>query len=300
MRFRLALSLPRCSSRAWRFVAAFLLAPAALGGQQIASADVDGTLRAHDAGGDTARLHTPTQKTFFVKRDLVATGIAIAGTAAVSAFDLRIARWARSGDVQGDSSRHDLVSELTRVNETPLMLAALATYGVGRVARSSTTADVGLHTLEALVLSTTASQVIRGVFGRTRPRVSLGDPFRFKPGTGFSGFETRSFPSLHTAAAFATATALVGEIELRRPAAKKIAAPLLYTAAMVPGLTRLYLDQHWASDVVAGAFLGALVGSRVVSYAHSHRRTRLDRTLLGVSAVPDGRGGVMVMISTEP
>jgi membrane-associated phospholipid phosphatase len=236
------------------------------------------------------------QKTFFGKRDLVATGIAIAGTAVVSGFDLRVAHWARSAGVQGDSSRRELVEDLTRVNETPLMLAALATYGVGRVAGSHTTADVGLHTLEALVLTTSVSQVVRGVLGRTRPRASLEDPFVFKPGTGFSGFETRSFPSLHTAAAFAAATALVGEIHERRPGAVKFAAPLLYTAAMVPGLTRVYLDQHWASDVVAGAFVGALIGSRVVSYAHSHRRTRLERALLGVSVVPDGRGGVRLVV----
>ena len=262
--------------------------------------EAGGSVHARALESDTARLHVPPQKTFFVKRDLVATGIAVAGTAVVSGFDLRVARWARSANVQGDSSRHELVGDLTRVNETPLMLAALATYGVGRVAGSHTTADVGLHTLEALVLTTTVSQAVRGVFGRTRPRASQDDPFRFKPGTGFSGFETRSFPSLHTAAAFATATALVGEIQVRRPAATKVAAPLIYTAALVPGLTRLYLDQHWASDIVAGAFVGALLGSRVVGYAHSHRRTRLDRTLLGVSAVPDGQGGFMLMVSAAP
>ena len=239
------------------------------------------------------------QKTFFVKRDLVATGLALVGTAAVSGFDLRVAHWARSARVQGDSSRRELVGDLTRVNETPLMLAALATYGVGRVAGSNTTADVGLHTLEALVVTTSVSQVIRGVVGRTRPRASLEDPFAFKPGTGFSGFETRAFPSLHTAAAFAAATALVGEIRERRPGAVTVAAPLLYTAALVPGLTRIYLDQHWASDVVAGAFVGALLGSRVVSYAHSDRRTPLDRVLLGVSAAPDVRGGVMLVMKVE-
>lgn len=247
---------------------------------------------------DVATPSAP-QKTFFVKRDLVATGLAIVGTAAVSGFDLRVAHWARSAGVQGDSSRRELVGDLTRVNETPLMLAALATYGVGRVAGSPTTADVGLHTLEALVLTTSVSQVVRGVLGRTRPRASLEDPFDFKPGTGFSGFETRSFPSLHTAAAFAAATALVGEIHERRSIAVKVAAPLLYTAAMVPGLTRIYLDQHWASDVVAGAFVGALLGSRVVSYAHSHRRTPLDRVLLGVSAAPDVRGGVMLVVDVR-
>ena len=247
---------------------------------------------------DSSLRHAP-QKTFFVKRDLVVTGFAAVGTLAVSGFDLRVARWARSANVQGDSSRHRLVDELTRINETPLMLAAVATYGVGRLAGSHTTADVGLHTLEALVLTTSVSQVVRGVFGRTRPRVSLDDPFAFRPGSGFTGFETRSFPSLHTAAAFATATALVGEIRVRRPAAVKIAAPLLYTAAIVPGLTRVYLDQHWASDIVAGAFVGALLGSRVVSYAHSHHRTRLDRALLGVSAMPDGQRGVMLVVNAR-
>lgn len=250
------------------------------------------------AASDSSSGPAP-QKTFFVKRDLVASGIAAAGVVAVSGFDLRVARWARSANVQGDSSRQNLVDELTRINETPLMLAALATYAVGRVAGSHTAADVGLHTLEALVLTTSVSQVVRGVLGRVRPRVSLEDPYAFRPGTGFTGFETRSFPSLHTAAAFATATALVGEIRVRRPGAVKIAAPLLYTAAVVPGLTRVYLNQHWASDIVAGAFVGALLGSRVVSYAHSHRRTRLDRALLGVSAVPDARGGVMLVVQAR-
>ena len=185
---------------------------------------------------------------------------------------------------------------MTRVNETPLTIAAFATWGVGRLAHSETTADVGLHTFEALVLTTAMSEVLRGTIGRTRPREAPEDPFKFKPGNGFTSFETRSYPSLHTAAAFATATALVGEIHERRPGATKVAAPLLYTAAMIPGLTRIYLDQHWASDIVAGGFLGALIGSRVVSYAHSHKRNRFDRALLGVNAVPDGYGGALLVI----
>ena len=294
-------SRPACPGERFRWrrllgAVSLVLVPALVGAQDVSVRSID----ARDAAvlPDSSSRDAP-QKTFFVKRDLVATGVAAVGTLAVSGFDLRVARWARSANVQGDSSRHRLVDELTRINETPLMLAAVATYGVGRLAGSHTTADVGLHTLEALVLTTSVSQVVRGVFGRTRPRVSLDDPFAFRPGSGFTGFETRSFPSLHTAAAFATATALVGEIRVRRPAAVKVAAPLLYTAAVVPGLTRVYLDQHWASDIVAGAFVGALLGSRVVSYAHSHRRTRLDRVLLGVSAMPDGQGRVMLVVNAR-
>jgi membrane-associated phospholipid phosphatase len=298
MHRRLACSSVRARWRHACAVAALLPIPALLAAQDVAAGTTDGRTDPAAMVSDSSPGEAP-QKTFFVKRDLVATGIAAGAAVAVSGFDLRVARWVRSADVQGDSSRRKLVDELTRINETPLMLAALATYGVGRVAGSHTTADVGLHTLEALVLTTSVSQVVRGVFGRTRPRVSLEDPFDFRPGTGFTGFETRSFPSLHTAAAFATATALVGEIRVRRPAAVKVAAPLLYGAAVVPGLTRVYLDQHWASDIVAGAFVGALLGSRVVSYAHSHRRTRLDRVLLGLSAVPDHRGGGMLVVNAR-
>jgi membrane-associated phospholipid phosphatase len=279
-------------------VAALMAAPAVVGAQAGNARPPDRDTDTGSVARDSLHERSP-QKTFFVRRDLVATAVAAAGTAAVSSFDLRVAHWARSANVQGDSSRRNLVDELTRINETPLMLAALATYGVGRVAGLRTTADVGLHTLEALVLTTSVSQVVRGVFGRSRPRVSQEDPFAFRPGSGFTGFETRSFPSLHTAAAFATATALVGEIRVRRPGAVKVAAPLLYTAAMVPGLTRVYLDQHWASDVAAGAFVGALLGSRVVAYAHSHRRTRLDGVLLGMSARPDGRGGAMLLLNAR-
>jgi membrane-associated phospholipid phosphatase len=276
---------------------AWLAAP--LGAQELAP-----QLQPHTAAEADSTTPRPAragrvQKTFFVRRDLAYSGVAIVTSAVVSHFDVRVAHWARGSTVQGDSSRKELVSTLTRLNETPLTIAAAATYGIGRLTHSATTADVGLHTFEALVLTTGVSEVIRGVLGRTRPRAAPNDQYDFDVGSGFTNFETRSYPSLHTAAAFATATALVGEIRERKPEALKYAAPLLYAGAMAPGLTRVYLDQHWASDIVAGAFLGALMGSRVVSYAHSHKRTRLDRMLLGVSAMPDGRGGALVMVNVR-
>jgi membrane-associated phospholipid phosphatase len=276
-------------------VVSLFVTPLASWAQENSSAHQDSVVSDARLRGADSASHRP-QKTFFVKRDLVASGIAFAASVAMSAFDLRIANWARSEGVQGDSTRFDRVSIATRVNETPLTIAAFATYGIGRLVHSGTTADVGLHTFEALVMTTAISEVLRGSIGRTRPREAKQDPFLFKPGNGFTAFETRSYPSLHTAAAFATATALVGEIRVRRPEATKVSAPLLYAAAMIPGLTRIYLDQHWASDIVAGGFLGALIGSRVVSYAHSHNRTWLDRTLLGVSVVPDARGGAQLRV----
>jgi membrane-associated phospholipid phosphatase len=201
--------------------------------------------------------------------------------------------------VQGSSSRQDLADNLTVVNETPLTIAAFATYGIGKLTHNETVADIGLHTTEALVLTVGIAEAIRGPLGRSRPRESPDDAFHFEFGKGFTDFAARSYPSIHAAVAWATATSLVGELKLRKPEAVKYVAPPLFVAATIPGFTRLYLNQHWASDVVAGTLMGAMLGSKVVSYAHSHDRNVIDRMLLGMTVVPDGRGTTRLGLSFD-
>jgi membrane-associated phospholipid phosphatase len=239
-------------------------------------------------------------KTFFTRRDLVYTAGAVVGTVVIAQYDEKIARWTQTANVQGDQSRHDLVNGLTHVNETPLTIAAIATYGIGRLAGSGTFADVGAHWTEAMVLTDVTSELIRGPIGRSRPRITNDtSAFTFNFGKGFTDFGARSFPSLHSAAAYATASALTAEVG-ERGGPVWIVGPVLYAAAAIPGLTRMYLNQHWASDIVSGAFVGILFGNKVVHYAHSHRRNRLDRFLLGTTVVPAGGGRFAVVSSFTP
>ena len=238
-------------------------------------------------------------RTFFTRRDALATGIALAGTAVVFQFDTRIARWSQRPDVQGGSSRRSLVKTLTTLNETPFTFGAVAAYGIGRLTHSETTADVGLHITESLVLTTAIGQVVRGAIGRARPSSATEGPTTRRYGRGYSDFEYRAFPSLHAATAFAASAAAVEEIRIRKPGAVRWAAPLLYGAASVPGFTRLYLNKPWASDVAAGSFLGAMLGIKTVRYAHSRPRTKLDRFLLGASVLP-APGGTQLAFSFTP
>ena len=231
-----------------------------------------------------------TTKTFFTRRDLYWTGIGVAGGAVVSIFDKRIANWWQSPSVQGSDSRHDFVKSLTVANETPLTILAFATYGAGRLTGHHTVADVGLHAAEALALTVGVSEAIRGPLGRLRPRESMNDQYNFLFCGGFTDFARRSYPSLHSAVGFTTASVLVQEIHFRHPESNKWAAPILYTAALVPGVTRLYLNEHWASDVFSGAVLGAVLGTKVVNYAHTHKRNRIDRWFLGATILPTANG----------
>jgi len=239
-------------------------------------------------------------KTFFTRRDLAWTGVALAGTAAIAPFDERIARWTQTPSVQGDANRHRIVDDLTHVNETPLTIAAVVTYGIGRLVGSPGWADVGAHWTEAMALTDVTSEVIRGPIGRARPRATPdSSAFNFKFGAGFTDFARRSFPSLHSAAAYATASALTAEVG-ERHGPVWLVGPVLYTAAAVPGITRMYLNQHWASDIFSGAFVGILLGNKVVHYAHSHRRNRLDRFLLGTNLGMDQHGRLAVVSSFAP
>jgi membrane-associated phospholipid phosphatase len=240
---------------------------------------------------------TRVDKTFFTRRDLVIGAIGVGAGALTAIFDERIANWMQSPSVQGSQSRQDFVDAVTVVNEQPLTIAAAATYLIGRVTHSELIADVGLHTTEALLLTVVGAELIRVPLGRKRPDVSPDNPFVFEFGAGLTNFDNRAYPSIHSAVAFATASALVGEIQVRRPSAVKIAAPILYSAALIPGVSRMYLNKHWTSDVVSGGIMGAWLGAKTVRYAHTHKKNKLDRWLLGTSVLPDGRGGLVAMVS---
>ncbi len=227
---------------------------------------------------------------FFRSQDITLIAAAVVLSGEVSQRDTKIAHYFRSSSVQGGDST--LVKRLTKVNESTLTAAALLGYGVGRLTHSATLTDVSAHVGESVLLTSIVSQAIRGPFGRARPYVTKDDNNSdFHVGKGFTSYDYRSLPSLHSASAFAVASALTTEMSERNVGARWIVGPLLYGAATIPGLTRMYLDQHWASDVVLGAFTGAFLGAKVVHHAHANRRNRLDRFLLGASVLPDGRGG---------
>ena len=246
---------------------------------------------------DSSRTHGAP---FFVWRDAEVLGIGFLASAALTPFDRRIARWTQSASVQGSSGRHSFVQRVTKVNETTLTLAGLLTYGIGRLSHGSATADIGLHTTEAIVLTSVTSQLIRGPLGRSRPSFTKDtNQYDFHFMKGFGNFTYRAYPSLHAATAYAAGAALVAEVRERHPASLWYAAPLLYGAASLPGLSRMYLDQHWASDVVMGGVVGVLFGSKVVDYSHAHPSNRFDRTLLHFDLAPIGRGGAALSFQTS-
>jgi membrane-associated phospholipid phosphatase len=230
-----------------------------------------------------AQRDTIARAPFFTGRDGVVGAAFLVASAGLSVFDARIAQ-----HFQDSSWRHVRIGRkldkyFTRINESTLTVGGIGVYAVARLARARTVEDVSLHVAESVAGASITAQVIRGPLGRTRPKDTAHpyeDPYEFHFFKGFTHFEQRAFPSIHSSSGFAAASALVAEVHERAPAATWWVGVPAYALALTPGLSRMYLGQHWASDIFAGAFLGTFYGWRVVQYAHAHARTPVDRLFL--------------------
>ena len=241
------------------------------------------------------------QETVFTSRDAAILAGGTGGAAVLSLFDVRIARFFADSSLHRRRRFQTIAKRTSLVTETMLMLSGTAIWGIGRLSHSPGTADVALHTTESVASGAAFIQVIRGIGGRARPYVVTpsaetrdSDPYDFEWFKGFTSFDYRSFPSMHAMASFAAATALSREMQLRNTRGRQVLSPLLYVAATASPAARLYLDEHWASDIGLGAFLGIYAGQKVVIYNHRHAVTPVDRFFLKppdrVGVVIDGRG----------
>jgi len=98
---------------------------------------------------------------------------------------------------------------------------------------------------------------LKYTFGRVRPN-SAKKTFDFK---SFSG--SQSFPSGHTAQAFALATTIASEYD------QMWIKLMCYSGAVLVGYARIEQNTHYASDVTAGAILGWSVAKSVLKLHHS-------------------------------
>jgi membrane-associated phospholipid phosphatase len=103
-----------------------------------------------------------------------------------------------------------------------------------------------MHIAGALVVNAVATQSLKLMVNRDRPFVTYPTLIN-----AYKTSETnQSFPSGHTSTAFAFATA----VSLENKKWYVVAPSFLYAGAV--GYSRMYLGEHYPSDVLAGAAVG--------------------------------------------
>lgn len=124
--------------------------------------------------------------------------------------------------------------------------------------------EIGQASIYAGVLSF----ILKYAFGRSRPYLNEG-PTHFSPFASILNQDYKSLPSGHSTVAFVISTVLSRNVE--SPVLKVLA----YLPAALTLISRVYQDQHWASDTFAGAALGYFVATWVVDQ-HENNNSAIE------------------------
>ena len=142
-------------------------------------------------------------------------------------------------------------------------------YAGGRVAGKGGLARTGADIMRAQLLSQVYVQAIKYTARRERP----------------DGSNSQSFPSGHSASAFATATVL------QRHYGWKVGVPAIVLAAYV-ATARVHDNKHYLSDVIFGGAMGVAAQRTVMLHAGRYGVTMVP------SAVPGG-GSLTMIVQTR-
>ena len=160
---------------------------------------------------------------------------------------------------------HEVAERISWTTEYAYHLIAVAIlFLLSQLRKSQFLKLMIMAVLISLIFSTLTIRVSKIAFGRLRPivaeRLELADtfqPINFK-------HKYHSFPSGHTSSSFSTTLSLIAT----NPAT---AFPLLAYASYI-GYTRIYLKQHYPSDVIAGATIGILSSLPAFSLRRKFRK----------------------------
>ena len=192
-------------------------------------------------------------------------GIGIAATAATMPFDRYVNKFTIRS-VNSGFRNHTALDIADGFTDASLLFAGATMFQSPWSSQSL--AHTSSVAATASIITTVEVFGLKFAFGRARPGGPDSSPYDFQPfsthydlisgsALHLGGGNTASFPSGHTAVAFAAIT----------PYAKVYDEPWLYAIPVVVGLSRIVaVDGHWASDVVGGGFLGWLTANLTVRF----------------------------------
>lgn len=168
----------------------------------------------------------------------------ISFSAATQNFDIRILREINQDSIPALVSVNSFLSDYTTFFVFTLIVAlfVLAYFKKNRTLRLQS-----MYLFTSVALTDLSTNVLKYIVQRERPFLTYTDIMKYGEGGGYS------FPSGHTAEAFAMATAI--SLTYRK---WYIVVPA-YLWACAVGYSRMQLGTHYPTDVLIGMVLGGMI-----------------------------------------
>lgn len=170
------------------------------------------------------------------------------------------------------------ISDIAGVRGTIIGLVATGTLGL--IIKNEKLVNTTLLATQASITGSVITTSVKYLAGRRRPysypsteeaKPTFKGPFSRTPdGNSFNN----SFPSGHTTVSFAIATVFASEYR-----DKPVIPVLAYSLATLVGVSRIGENQHWTTDVFAGAAIGFLSGKQAIKNYHQYSKKKADGKL---------------------
>jgi membrane-associated phospholipid phosphatase len=177
--------------------------------------------------------------------------------ASVAWWDRPAAWWGRS---LAGSEWHAVANWVTEIGRGTWTFIATAVLGVaGLLWRRPGLVGGSILVAASAAGAGIAANAIKILVGRARPKLLFAEESFYGAAPFSVGYDFASFPSGHTATAFASAAALW----VLLPSGRWLWAAV----AVAVAITRVVLGSHFVADVVAGGLLGAAFGGILTATA---------------------------------
>jgi len=226
-------------------------------------------------------VHVFSRPLYWQGDDWLNFGYVIAGAAALSLIDKDV----RGFFLRNQSETGDDLAKIGEFYGEPLTVVLItgSIYLFGNIADNSWARETAIIMTAALLPGGIYQTAAKISAGRARPYLDLGnyyfDPFRMEE-------DYYSFVSGHTLVAMTTSLVLAGRIN------NSIAKGFFYSMGVLAGVSRLYSDDHWLSDVFLGGALAAAVAQSAMSWNSANKKN--NHVGLDFRVFPSGNGLTMV------
>lgn len=213
-------------------------------------------------GGFSALKYTISKPAHFTRKDYTRLAIVAGSTAILMAGDNEIKQFVQR-------NRQPFTDEVATIIEPtgtyyPMFLMA-GMYVTSKLTKNKKLEHASLAAGKSVAITALFYASTKAVVRRQRPAYT-NNSFSYKaPFTG--GRQFTSFPSGHTSTAFSVATALALEYKHT-----KWVPMVSYTLAGLTGLSRIYQNRHWASDVLVGAAMSHFITKGIYYFEQRKRQ----------------------------
>lgn len=263
------------SNKSWLVILSCVVAAHA---QPRPSASVPGTIGkdlTHVVRGTGRVLTSPL---YWQKRNWAHFGVVMGGTFAFSFLDEHVNDFFKRNHGRTADRLADIGAEYGEPRTVVILTGSV--YALGLLARSAWLRESAVILTGALLPAGILQTTAKITAGRARPHLGLGHA-TFEP---FHREEPYySFVSGHTMVAMATSHVFAKRID------NPIAKTGLYGLGALAGVSRMYNEAHWLSDVMLGSALGIASVNTVAKLVEQDHSKKIE-TGLQWRLLPNGRG----------